>query len=108
MGAHFKLTAAHRSAIEEQVETLIALLDAMDGDVDREAEEDVCSAHDDGCGLVMVNGERRWGSERDEEYLAPVYAADQSPGPINYPEASRIHRAMEMAMARTARGVWGG
>lgn len=99
MGAHLKLSTAHRSAIENQIEILLALLDQMDGDLDLEPEEDVCSAHDDGCGVVTLNGHRRWGSEQDGEYLDPVYATDQSAGPINHPAANRIHPAASMAMA---------
>jgi hypothetical protein len=36
-----------RAAIEKAIESLIAVLDAMDGDPDLEPEEDRCAAYDD-------------------------------------------------------------
>lgn len=63
------------------------------GNVEDEGEEetDVCSAHDDGCGPVIIHGHLRWGSEWDGEGdLAPAcrYGIDQTRpiGPDN-PEA---------------------
>ena len=109
MGAHFKLTTAHRAAIEDQVETLLALLDAMDGDCDLEPEHDRCEAGDDGCGaLYNHQGVRVWGSsDEDRGVLKPVYGADQTAGPVNYEDASRGYRAAEMGLVRTATGGWG-
>ncbi len=56
-----------RQAIEGAIETLIALLDAIDGDPDLEPETDMCSAGDDGCGPVWRMGELHWGSVWDEQ-----------------------------------------
>lgn len=107
MGAHFKLTRQHRAAIEDQIEALIAMLDALDGDPDLEPEDDVCAARDDGCGPFYVQGRRLWGSiDEDPGVLRPIYGSDQTAGPINYADASRAHRASEMGLERSPNGGW--
>ena len=60
-------------------ERMIEYLDASDGDVNLELEEDCCGAGDDGCGPVIMHGHVRWGSEYDEtRHLGKAnYAQDQ-------------------------------
>jgi hypothetical protein len=55
-----------RHELEDVIERLIDELDRRDGDLEREPEEDYCTAGDDGCGLMVVQGRRFWGSVEDE------------------------------------------
>jgi len=55
--------------------------DSEDDDPAEEDSEDICSAHDDGCGAVIVAGSPRWGSEWEGEAdlaPAPLYGLDQT------------------------------
>ncbi|MEH3046161.1 hypothetical protein [Sphingomonas adhaesiva] len=84
------LTPGQRAAIEGQIETLIAFLDLADGDTDSEPEHDVDEAHDDGCGPIVLQGRTVWGAVDDEPYRyspLPIYALDQTRGPINHAAA---------------------
>lgn len=76
------LPARDRKAVERQIEALIELLDALDGDAELEDDE----LHDD----VLDLGE---GS--DELATLPSYAVDQTSGPLNYlaARAAQIERA---------------
>lgn len=83
LGGKFNSFSVDRKAIESQIEALLWLLDEMDGDPDVEEEEDVCAAHDDGCGAVWINGQLYWGSEEDEpQGTIPIYGVDQRAKPI--------------------------
>lgn len=109
MGMHFTIPAP-RALIEEQIEALITLLDALDGDPDLEEDnEDACYAYDDAAGPHPNDGygdgkpgdpgdaERDDDAEEDDpsggaiddqphdqdHLLAPRYGIDQSKGPIN-------------------------
>ncbi|WP_289145559.1 hypothetical protein [uncultured Sphingobium sp.] len=63
-----------RSAVEAQIEALIALLDDEDGDPDYEPEDDQ--------GIDDVPHDQR-------HDLIPVYGVDQTGGPVNYATACR-------------------
>jgi len=58
-----------RPLLARLTQQLIDRLDDMDGDPDREPEEDRCSAGDDGCGPFgpKWGGRIAWGSEYEEE-----------------------------------------
>lgn len=73
------LTARDRRAIERQIEELIDLLDAIDGDADME-EDDFPGGDDD-------FGE----DDRTNRVVLPRYATDQSSGPINVREADEAY-----------------
>jgi hypothetical protein len=60
----------NRAAIEDQIETLIALLDALDGD---------CDAEDDREDDPLDHGE----ADETANLFAPAYGIDQTLGPIN-------------------------
>lgn len=125
MSMHFHLPVAsplswppaNRRAIEDQIEFLIAMLDAADGDPDREdGDEDCCAASDDNartfshgrlgydCQLQDPDAEEAdWpgGNVEDEPQAAegqdyyrllPVYGVDQTLGPLNEIEAERQRR----------------
>lgn len=65
IGATPILSRADRRRIEAHIESLIAMLDAIDGEVDQEDDDlDCCEAGDDGCG-VFVHWSRgpMWGAE---------------------------------------------
>jgi len=71
-----------RHELEDVVERLIDELDRRDGDLEREPEEDYCTAGDDGCGPIRSHGHVHWGSEWDEQgVVTPRYGLDQSLGP---------------------------
>lgn len=107
MGAHFKLNRTHRAAIADQIETLIALLDVMDGDPDFEPEDDRCMAGDDGCAPFLLQGKQYWGStDEDRGVLKPAYGINQTEGPINYVELDQAHRARLMGLERGPTGGW--
>lgn len=80
MGAHFHLTPAHRARIEDQVETLIALLDADDGDPDLEDDD--------------PGGDHLDAGELDESrgLPSPVFGLDQTQRPSNEWEVWRSAR----------------
>lgn len=64
-GASPILARADRRRIEAHIESLIAMLDVIDGDADEEDHDpDRCEAGDDGCG-VFVHWSRGalWGAE---------------------------------------------
>lgn len=79
MGIHadFRTMLWNREQIEDEIERLLALLDADDGDPDLEPEED-CGADDLGEGLELYR-------------TLPRYDLDQTKGPINEREAIRQH-----------------
>lgn len=108
MAAHFILDRTHRAAIADQIETLIAMQDAMDGDPDFELEDDRCMAGDDGCApFVTPQGKRMWGSEdEDRGVLKPVYGINQAAGPLNYAELDQAHRLTGMGLGRSPTGGW--
>lgn len=57
-----------RSALEDQIEAMIALLDAVDGDPDREdSDEDCCGAHDDDPPYQHIDGFMLPGTPEDAE-----------------------------------------
>lgn len=60
------LSMLSRDELEAFVQLGIDLLDTIDGDPDREGEEDRCSAGDDGCAPMYTWGRKRWGSEHDD------------------------------------------
>lgn len=100
MGAHlhgvFKL--ANRVAIEDEIERLIALLDAADASgEDIEPEEDF-GIEDQTEGV----GDHGRGLLPDR----PLYPVDQCVEPLNYLAASREHQAREMGLARSDTGGW--
>jgi hypothetical protein len=78
-----------KADLADATEFLIMTLDALDGDADLEPEEDVCIAGDDGCGprISPYSGGVLWGSDREEDsvFSFPVYAIDQSRGPVSRP-----------------------
>lgn len=87
------MTSAQRGMLENIIERLIGLLDAVDGDCDFEAEEDACTAGDDGCGPIYVYGRKLWGSDADQLLsVLPVYGADQTRGPLNERAAHREYQ----------------
>lgn len=54
-----------RAELSRLTERLIDRMDELDRDPELEAEEDVCSAADDGCGPVFIRGKLVWGAEHD-------------------------------------------
>ncbi|MFZ2997568.1 hypothetical protein [Sphingobium sp.] len=105
MSYHFALPVpVSRSAVENQIEALIAVLDALDGDADdtdcSDAEDDFadwswmpgvgCPVADPGGG--NVEDERQAGEGQDFYSLLPEYRIDQSLGPINEHAAFRAHQ----------------
>ncbi len=77
------ITRARRREIEAEIERLIALLDTADGDPDLE--------DDDPAGDPLDRGEAEdW---RPDGFVLPrpIYAVDQSAGPINEPAAYRAY-----------------
>lgn len=99
----------NRRAVEDCIEFLIAALDTADGDVEMEdGDQDCCAAHDDclgqayflcgaGDGLAgdpddAEDDDPGGGDVVDEphdrhENLKPIYAVDQSTGPVNERQA---------------------
>jgi len=71
MGIHAQFALVNRAAIEAEIERLIAMLDDLDGDCDLE--------EDDPAGGNVLDMEL----DEDAEALRPLYAEDQSAGPIN-------------------------
>lgn len=86
-GAVLRFPTAHfaRRTIEAEIERLIAVLDALDGDPDLEPEDDIENDEHDGC---------EPDESRPEGIVLPLpqYAIDQSIGPINLLEADRYFR----------------
>lgn len=76
MGAHFRLTPAHRARVEDQIETLIALLDAFDGDPDLEDDDPAGDTLDEHGEAPTEDGTEHLG-------VLPLYGLDQSLGPVN-------------------------
>jgi hypothetical protein len=58
MGIHAQFRLANRRMIEDEIERLIALLDAEDGDPDLEPEQDHCLASDEGLFAICRDGVR--------------------------------------------------
>jgi hypothetical protein len=60
-----RLLARHSAhEIAEAVEVLIDVLDMLGGDAELEDDDpDACTASDDGCGPVPMNGQVYWGSD---------------------------------------------
>lgn len=93
------MSREQRLQIEQEVEHLIALLDAVDGDCDLEDDDPSGdpldmggeASSDDGRGLLPTR---------------PIWALDQSGGPSNYREASREQAAKEMGLVRSPTGGW--
>lgn len=91
------LDQAARLQIEEEVERLLALLDAADGDCDLEDDDpsgdplDLVgeASSDDGRGLLLT---------------PPVWALDQTEGPVNHQQAQREYLAAEMGLVRSPTG----
>ncbi|WP_375381736.1 hypothetical protein [uncultured Sphingomonas sp.] len=99
MGVHFKLAPDHRAAIEDQIESLIAMLDSFDGCPDLE--------EDDWPGDPLeIDGEPSSDDGRPLLRTVPWYAADQREGPTNYRSASKRHMARELGLVRSASGGW--
>lgn len=67
---HLGLTAMDRKAIEAHIESLIELLDQVDGDADIEPDHEDY----DGCDAGEPTGYAE---------ILPRYGADQSTGPVN-------------------------
>lgn len=87
MGMHFTIPAP-RALIEAQIESLIALLDVMDGDSDLEEDnEDRCAAHDDEGGALFAAYDGRWrmcpGDPDDAEDGGDAEEDDPSGGAID-------------------------
>lgn len=96
-----------RSMLARLTERMIDRMDEIDGDPDFEPEEDVDGAHDDGCGPVLINGHKVWGSELDGWMSKlPVYGIDQSRGPTNALAAMQERQAEEMGLERSPTGGW--
>lgn len=55
-----------RHELEDVIERLIDELDRRDGDTEREPEHDYCTAGDDGCGPMFIQGRLFWGSPEEE------------------------------------------
>lgn len=96
---HLGLTAMDRKAIEQQIETLIELLDQFDGDADFEPDHE----NYDACDLGEPQG-----------YLdtLPRYSLDQTKGPINECGAFKAHdlarsQGMVITMANRIRSTEG-
>lgn len=91
------LSRGLRLEIEREVERLIALLDAADGDCDLEDDDpsgdplDLVgeASSDDGRGLLLTR---------------PVWALDQTEGPVNHHQAQREYLAAEMGLVRSPAG----
>lgn len=85
MGIHadFGTMLPNREAIENEIERLIALLDAYDGDPDLE---------DDDPGGGNVEDEPQMGEGQEYYRLLPVYRIDQTLGPVNMKEGYRDWR----------------
>jgi hypothetical protein len=98
-----------RESIEAAVEVLLARLDALDGDPDLEPEEDRGGDEGEpdfrrwrrprkgfaGAGCPIADPDRGMEDFREEENLLelrPVYAVDQSTGPVNEQAAYRVHQ----------------
>lgn len=81
-----------RDDIEHAVDSLIALLDARDGDADMEDDDpDTCEAGDDGTGVIMTQFGPRWGSEHDHPYAeddTEDFGADEAGECGSWPEDS--------------------
>ena len=113
MSMHFPIPTAlalplppmRRRAIEDQIELLIALLDASDGDPDWEEDcEDRCRAGEDDAAIfsheVMgydhflpdENAEEDDAAGDDFYRLLPRYGVDQSRGPLNHIEAEQARQ----------------
>lgn len=88
MGAHFRITPAHRGRIEDQIEALIALLDRDDGDPDLEDDDPAGDPLDE-------RGEAQTEDGTELLRTRPLYALDQSLGPINETAALKA-RAREL------------
>jgi hypothetical protein len=71
------LSSLDRKAIEQQIETLIDLLDQLDGDPDLEEDELACDPLDLGEADVCMK-------------LRPLYGIDQSRGPLNAHQAREL------------------
>lgn len=69
MHADFRTQLWNREEIEDEIERLITLLDAVDGDWDLEEGNDMEAVNEDGVGELSP--------------VLPRYGADQSIGPIN-------------------------
>lgn len=70
-----------RAAIEAAVETLLSVLDTLDGDPDLE--------DDDPAGDALDKGELDEGCD----LAPPIYGVDQTKGPLNETEAYRSYLA---------------
>lgn len=82
-GIEPQFALANRKAIEREIERLITLLDAADGDCDLE--------DDDPAGDTLDLGEAPDPAGNELLSILPVYGIDQSLGPINEREAIREH-----------------
>lgn len=100
MGVHFKLPPSHREVIEDQIESLIAMLDGFDGPF-TDLEDD----HPAGDPLDE-RGEAFSDDGRALLRTVSWSAADQREGPTNYRSASKRHMARELRLVRSASGGW--
>ena len=109
MGVHARFALSNRTEIENEIERLIAMLDAADApSEDLEPELDYCLAGDDDCGETRsIAGGYAWGSHEEAGGSAlPRYGLDQSLGPVNTLQLEQEHRAMLLGLVRREGGGW--
>lgn len=84
MGLHaqFDTWFANREQIEDEIERLIGLLDLHDGDCDLEDDDPAGDP-------IEIHGEAPADNGNDLMPILPLYALDQSGGPINVREGYR-------------------
>lgn len=89
---------AELAMLFDRVDVLISRLDADDGDVDLE--------EDDYGGTDLDRGEADDDDARGLLPTRPLYAVDQTAGPINYAEAQSAYLAAENGLVRLPSGGW--
>jgi len=89
---------AELTMLFDRVDVLLARLDADDDDVDLE--------EDDHGGTDLDRGEADDNDARGLLPMRPLYAVDQTGGPINYAEAQSAYLAAENGLVRAPLGGW--
>lgn len=93
------MSREQRLEIEREVEHLIALLDAADGDCDLEDDDPSGDPLD-------IGGEASSDDGRGLLPTRPIWALNQLGGPSNYRAASREQAAKERGLMRSPTGGW--
>lgn len=107
MGMHMKAAAFRRAAIEAEIEVHLERVTLLLARIDQDDAADEDLEDDDPAGDYLdLTGEADSDDGRMVLPTTPVWALDQSDGPVNYRQAQREYGAAEAGFVRSPSGGW--